>query len=64
MKYYLIRVRLNSQGYESDGTYWGVGLPLYRYFSADSNGSYIRAYDREDAKERIRQLDLQAKFFV
>jgi hypothetical protein len=27
----LRRVRINNQGYDSSGNYWGVGMPLYHY---------------------------------
>lgn len=56
MKVYLRRIRLNSGGYDRTGYYYGHGAPLYEYESADS--AYVgelRAYDREDAKERVRK---------
>lgn len=52
---YLSRVRLDRQGYDSRGAYFGVGKPLYRY--VDDSGQlhgYVRAYDREAAKAEVR----------
>jgi hypothetical protein len=31
MKVELVRLRLNSGGYTSDGSYYGAGAPLYQY---------------------------------
>lgn len=55
IKLYLHRVRLNSGGYTSDGSYFGTGQPLWEYF--DDNYSlmvrYVRADDRDHAKAKI-----------
>lgn len=37
----LQRVRLNSQGYTSQGRYFGVGVPLYEADPKDFNGETI-----------------------
>lgn len=65
MKFYLRRVRLNSGGYDSDGYYWGTGIPLYRYWNDEEGIDYeIRAYDRTDAKAKILlRLDYMARFY-
>lgn len=61
MRFYLARVYLNKGGYDSSGTYWGVGEPLWFYEAEDlklmRQGAidHIRAVDREAAKEKIRQ---------
>lgn len=34
-RWYVRRIRLNSQGYDSSGCYWGVGIPLWCCYSAD-----------------------------
>lgn len=57
---YLVRVRLNSGGYDIRGRYWGLGQPLYMYELADERGRYvhsdhIRATDRAHAKDLIRR---------
>lgn len=58
-RFALQRVRLNQGGYDSTGTYWGIGMPLYcwQYYGDDEEldgiGDYIRAHDREDAKIRV-----------
>lgn len=49
------RERINSQGYLSDGTYFGVGAPLY--FIQDEEGiwdDYVRASCRAEAVEIAR----------
>lgn len=55
IKLSLSRVRLNRQGYDSRGHYYGNGMPLW--FAQDLEGSYgrhFRARTREDAKEQVR----------
>ena len=39
IKVYLQRVRLNNGGYDSTGSYWGTGAPLY-HFQADLPDTY------------------------
>lgn len=47
-------VRINSQGYDSGGAYWGTGMRLYLCTNADNRElMYIRATDRAAAKERL-----------
>ncbi len=62
-RYYLQRVRLDSGGYDSGGAYWGIGQPLYRWSHEDaSECAFLRANDRDDAKERIREIVPNARF--
>lgn len=57
MKVYLQKVRLNQGGYDAHGRYWGVGMPLYWYCTEDcEHDSHIRAFNREDAKLKVRQV--------
>ena len=70
MKFYLRRVRINHQGYALPGGYeqLGVGMPVYHYEHDGENvwdykEGNVRAYDREDAKERVRAMFPTAKFF-
>ena len=54
-KFYLVRVRLNSGGYDSGGAYWGHSLPLYRFETTDrQSDGYLRARSRNDAKTILR----------
>jgi len=56
------KVRLNQGGYTDDGIYFGVGKPLY-YFQ-DEDGfykDYLRASDRADAIEQVRDFYPTAK---
>jgi hypothetical protein len=60
----LVRVRLDSGGYDQGGAYWGLGDPLY-YFQgplSDIEG-YVRGRTRDDAKTEVRKLHPKAKFF-
>lgn len=61
-KIYLRRIRLNQGGYDSNGTYFGIGDPLYWY--ADEEGevdAMIRAVDREDARSQVLALYPKAR---
>jgi len=63
-KLVLQRVYLNSGGYDKRGTYWGLGAPLYWY--ANDEGTIddnLRAFTREDAKEKIRKLFPKVRFY-
>jgi hypothetical protein len=47
----LRRVRINADGYDGLGTYWGLGAPLYWFASADGYiDRTVRAEDRETAR--------------
>lgn len=64
VKLVLQRVQLDSGGYDSNGTYFGSGDPLYWYASEDySIESQIRAHDRNEAKEKIRGRFPNARFY-
>jgi len=56
-KVQLYRIRLNAQGYAYGkyGQYYGVGKPLYLAHDQDDFIEEFRAYDREDAKEILRE---------
>ena len=46
----LYRVRLNRDGYDNGGAYWGAGLPLYCLTDADANAiGFQRAPSRVKA---------------
>jgi len=63
-KLYLRRVRLDSGGYDPNGTYFGIGNPLYWCADADGEIDFmLRAFDREDAKEEVREVYPHAKFW-
>jgi len=68
MKFYLYKVRLNQGGYDSTGKYFGTGMPLYYFEPVDENPShgnsgYLRAYDREQAKNKIATSIPDATFY-
>ena len=48
------RVRINRQGYDSRGKYWGVGTPLYLVYGASPEHSnlstHVRAPSAKEAK--------------
>ena len=68
-KWYLTRVYLNPQGYDSGGAYWGTGRPLY--WALQSNPAdgetaeelFFREVNRAAAKEHILKLNPNSKFF-
>lgn len=63
-RFYLQRVHLDSGGYDSGGSYWGHGAPLWRYESADGMESgYLRSKDREAAKADVLESNPAARFF-
>jgi hypothetical protein len=63
-KLYLHRVRLNSGGYDVNGTYFGTGDPLYWCADADGRIDFVlRARSRGDAKEAVRETYPKARFF-
>ena len=49
----LVRIPLNSGGYDSGGSYWGLGQPLYYVEDVDGNCQFLRASCRADAKAKI-----------
>lgn len=60
----LQRVRINSQGYDTCGAYWGIGQPLYwTDLGEPGEGTFFRASNREAAKAKLREWYPDAKFF-
>lgn len=48
------RIRVNRQGYDARGTYWGVGGPIYRVYSDDGLiNSTVRASTAKEAKAKV-----------
>ena len=65
-------VRLNRGGYESADpfVYWGTGEPLYHWEAipsvddvVDADFGWLRASDRDDAKEQVRAMYPNARFY-
>ena len=63
---HLMRVRLNSGGYDAGGAYWGLGAPLY-YFEHDGETEqvygYVRGTTRDKAKAQVRETYPSARFY-
>ena len=60
----LRRIRLDSGGYDPNGTYFGTGEPLYWVANEETTIDYvIRASDREDAKRIVRLTYPNARFY-
>lgn len=58
----LRKVRLDMGGYDCNGTYFGIGSPLYWY--ADEDGEIdgmLRAIDREHARAQVLEEYPNAK---
>lgn len=64
-KFLLRGVRLNQGGYDCNGTYFGVGQPLFWFASPHEDGidDVLRAANREDAKQQILKRYPKAKFW-
>jgi hypothetical protein len=64
--FHLVRIPLDSQGYDAGGAYWGhsKGERLYGYIGpiTDIRG-YVRAADRDAAKAAVRETFPLARFF-
>jgi hypothetical protein len=60
----LRKVRMSACGaYDSNGTYFGIGAPIYWY--ADEGGNVdgvFRAEDRDDAKRQVLERYPTARF--
>lgn len=64
IKLYLRKIYLNQGGYDSNGTYFGTGTPLWWYADADGLvDAMVRASDRGTAIQMIRQAYPLATFF-
>lgn len=58
------RIRINNQGYDSKGNYWGVGEFLYEVEDGNIGECfYYRAYSREHAKEKHAKINPDAKYY-
>lgn len=62
IKVRFVKVKLDRSGYEQgDNTrYYGIGLPLYRFFRVDPDDGWelelteLRASDRRNAREKFK----------
>ena len=64
IKLVLRKVRIDSGGYDPNGTYFGWGEPLYWYADVDGTvDAMLRAGSRETAKARIREQYPLARFY-
>lgn len=60
----LQRKPLDSGGYDQNGTYFGIGKPIYWYASDDGTiDRVLRAADRIEAKEQILKMYPKATFY-
>jgi len=61
-KLYLSKVRLNSGGYDTNGTYFGVDRPLYWYCDIDNSiDGVLRADSRQEARHEVLAMYPKAK---
>ncbi len=51
----LFKVRLDHQGYDDGGAYWGVNLPGHTLYCAESDDyrEFVRALNRSDARVKL-----------
>lgn len=63
-KMVLRRIRINSDGYDVNGTYWGNGNPLYWAASTDGEIEMtFRALSRDMARQQVLDRYPNAKFY-
>jgi len=59
----LAQVRIDRGGYADDGTYWGIGRPLWRAWDADGTTEvHVRAVSRGGAIDAVRAIVPGARF--
>lgn len=59
---YLRRIRIDSGGYDPNGTYYGIGEPLYWAASEDNDIDFtFRAGSRDEAVAKVREHYPKAK---
>ena len=66
MMMYVQRIKLIGGGYDLGGAYWGDGsiYPLFCAWAEDIDARvFVRAKDREEAKLKIKDSFVNAKFF-
>lgn len=72
LRFRLYRMPMSSDGcYDSGGAYWGASVPngAGRMWHALANGDsgnnelFIRAWSRQDAKEKVREVFKNARFY-
>ncbi len=61
-KFAIARVRVNRQGYDSKGVYFGIGAPVYRFERDGWAMNYVRAESRTAAKAEVRKIHPGARF--
>ncbi len=59
----LQEMRIDSGGYDSGSAYWGTGNPMYVCQDTEGNQFFIRAKNREQAKEEIIYRNKNVKFY-
>jgi hypothetical protein len=64
-RFTLVRVRLNSGGYDHRGVYFGVDQPLYHFEHVENYmiSGRLRANNREDAMRKVRLDYPEARFY-
>ena len=70
-KYHLYKMTMVGYGaYDSGGAYWGQGSPvfgyMYRAYRESDEGleqCFVRAVDRDEAKEEVRKVFKGATFY-
>ena len=59
----LVRVKLDSGGYDKGGAYWGHGRPLWYVEDQDGNGFFFRDISRDAAKHQVMADFPGARFY-
>jgi hypothetical protein len=56
-KLFAEHIRIDRQGYDSNGRYFGVGQKLYRVYDDKGFDQYIRASDAKAARTKVLDLE-------
>jgi len=60
LRVHLVRVNLDSGGYDPGGAYWGYGKPLFLCYTNDQDSDdvqyFLRADSRDHAKDQILEM--------
>ncbi len=58
MRFHLLRVNLDSGGYDAGGAYWGFGKPLYRAVSSEAGPVGVKAFGDITALSGLRHAEV------
>ena len=63
IKLRLERLRFVDLAYDSFGAYWGMPATIYCAWDDEGTKVFARAQNRDEAKTKVKQILMGAKFF-